>query len=342
MKSNFLIKPEPHIHVGIVTYNSAADLPTCLEALKAQTYPNWSLTVFNNAFKDDSLVIAQQYIPNARIIDNPTNLGFGRAHNAIIKACNIQPGDFYMPLNPDGTMTPIYMEKLVAVVQEKQAGWGTGKLLLQDDEHHPTNIIYSAGHGLLRGGYALNVGYHLPDGADFAEVRQIFGASGTCPVYRQEMIADISHDGNFFDAHMFMYLEDIDVDWRARRMGWQCWFVPDAIAYHSDTHLRGMLLAHSFANRYLGVIKNAYWQELVYTLPIMLMHIVMRLILTPKVGWLFVKTLVKNAPYAWRKRYRPVLTRAEFMEWTKWSAAQPTGQPKSVLARLMAFVRRFV
>jgi GT2 family glycosyltransferase len=326
-----LIKPQAHIHLGLVTYNSASYLPTFYESLCAQTYPHWSLTVLNNAFKDDSLAITHQYFPQARLIDHPENLGFGRANNIIIKTCNMEPGDFYSALNPDVAIAPDYFEILIKTLQEKEAGWGTGILFIQDDDCQPTSKIYSAGHCLMRGGYAMNIGYRRLPHETFAQVREVFGAPAAALLYSQEMMADISRvDGNFFDAHMFMYLEDVDVDWRARRMGWHCWLEPAAVGYHSASRVRGMLLAHSLANRYLSILKNAYWQELwFYSLPMMLIHMLLRLILTPKVGWLFIKTWVKNAPHAWRKRYRPVVTRAEFLQWAKWSAEQPAGNPDS-------------
>lgn len=41
---------------------------------------------------------------------------------------------------------------------------------------------------------------------------------------------------------MFMYFEDVDLDWRAHRPGWQCWYEASAVAYHRgrqvDTNLR--------------------------------------------------------------------------------------------------------
>jgi GT2 family glycosyltransferase len=37
------------------------------------------------------------------------------------------------------------------------------------------------------------------------------------------------------DESFFMYKEDVDLSWRLRLAGWECWYVPEAVAYHART-----------------------------------------------------------------------------------------------------------
>ena len=46
------------------------------------------------------------------------------------------------------------------------------------------------------------------------------------------MIDDVSVEGEFFDEPFFAYREDADVAWRAQLLGWDCLYVPAAVAEH--------------------------------------------------------------------------------------------------------------
>jgi GT2 family glycosyltransferase len=91
----------------------------------------------------------------------------------------------------------------------------------------------------------------------------VFGATAAAALYRREMIADISIDGEFFDADFFAYREDADVAWRAQLMGWRCIYTPAARGYHVRTVLPGNRRAlpaeinmHSVKNRFIMRMKN--------------------------------------------------------------------------------------
>lgn len=91
----------------------------------------------------------------------------------------------------------------------------------------------------------------------------VFGASAAAALYRRDMIADISVNGEFFDPDFFMYREDANVAWRAQLMGWKCLYVPYAVAYHVRTvhcwnraQVPPVLNMHSVKNRFLMRVKN--------------------------------------------------------------------------------------
>lgn len=320
------------VQIGIVLYNSLADLPRCFEGIRQQTHPNLRVTVFDNASPDASAAWLRENAPEAGITVSKQNLGFGRGHNALMR--QRRPGEYYLALNPDVYLQPGYVAALVAALSANvQVGWGVGKLLLPDGE-----LIYSVGHALLRSGYAFNIGFGLPDAEAFAESREIFGAPGAAVMFKDSLVDALSP---LFDEQIFLYAEDTDLDWRACRLGWKCLYVADALALHRGSSPNAQRSAEAVANRYLSVLKNAYLSDLLmYNVPLLLAHVLVRCLVTPRLGVHMVRLVVSGAPSALRQRQPPVLARGEMHRWFAWAKQQPTSQPTTTRARLKLFFQR--
>jgi GT2 family glycosyltransferase len=318
------------VYIGIVTYNSRADIPTCLECLNMQTYPNIRITVHDNASTDGTAAWLQQQSSVDDVIVNDINLGFGRAHNAILRRLNVSPEDYYLPLNPDARLAADYVTQLVAGLERHSAGWGIGKLKLPDGR------LYSAGHALLWNGYAFNVGHNLSDSAIWDEEREVWGASGAAVLISGALIRDV---GVLYDPHLFLYAEDTDLDWRARHLGWDCWYIPSAQAIHPGGAITQEALAiQAVANRYRSVIKNAHGLDLIFrNVPFLTMHLLLRLILSPRMGWLLLRLMMQHVPSALRQRQPLHMSRSEQHYWFQWSNQQATGQPRRFMERLQAW-----
>lgn len=322
------------VYIGVVLYNSVADLPACWEGLQAQTYPQVQVIFFDNASQDGSATWAETHAQGAKVLRSAENLGFGRAHNRILQTLHLTPHDFYLALNPDVQLTPTYIEVLRAELQAHSAGWGTGKLLLSSSSEP---LIYSAGHALFRGGYALNIGYGLPDGVAFASSREVWGAPGAALLISGAFIQALAPDHLLFDERFFMYYEDVELDWRARRAGGRCWYAAQAVAFHRGGQPSEALRGEALANRFLMVLKNAFYIDLLFfNLPLMVGHLMLRGILAPRTAWPIIRKV-------WRElgpRSGGPFTRAEWNQWVKWAGQQPSAQPRSLWARWRGYWQR--
>ena len=67
------------------------------------------------------------------------------------------------------------------------------------------------------------------DGPDFAAPREVFAVKGGAALYRRSMLESLG----FFDPGIFMYYEDADLAWRARRRGWRFWYEPASVVRHA-------------------------------------------------------------------------------------------------------------
>jgi len=249
--------------VSIVTFNSAAYITRCLEAVLAQEEAHLEVVVVDNASFDNTRQCLQPFEGRIRIIYNNRNIGFAAAQNQAIAATG---AEWFLALNPDVLLQPGFVAQLVqAAGRHKRVGSACGKLLaigpgfraLQERLLDSTGIIIN---GALR---HADRGWHEPDQGQYDAREYVFGASGAAALYRRAMIEDLSYRGEFFDLAFFCYREDADVAWRAQLQGWRCLYVPEAEAYHVRRvtpevrrHLPPDINMHSVKNRFLMRIKN--------------------------------------------------------------------------------------
>ncbi|WP_317983790.1 glycosyltransferase family 2 protein [Paenibacillus spiritus] len=280
-----MIMKTKKVTVHIVTYNSAGDIAGCLAAVRQQEYPVAEILVVDNASTDGTreavLVFGTEETPEpvpdgdpsskasntpVRLISNPVNTGFAPAHNQAIAASE---ADYILVLNPDVTLEPDYVSRLVAVMEANpRIGSATGKLLSKADP----NIVDSTGLVMNRMRRAFDRGMGEPAG-NWTESGEVFGVSGAAAMYSRRMIEEISIEGEFFDGDFFAYKEDVDVAWRARLLGWTAYYDAEAIAYHergwktSGRTTRPLFIRRmSYMNRYKMLAKNEPARSLLTTL----------------------------------------------------------------------------
>lgn len=334
--------------VGIVTYNSTAHWEACWHALQGQyavgTGPALSsplqieIHIYDNASTDATVAAIRRLAPNTSLTISPINRGYGAAHNALIATAHLQPGDFYFALNPDAILEPGYIACLVAALQnDPRAGWATGAL------YKPDGRIYSMGHALRRDAYAINIGYDMNPNiaaARHTTPTKIFGAPGAAVLIKAELLHDL---GTAFDESFFVYNEDVDFDWRARRRGWYCLCVPDAKAIHEGSHADQEGQARAVVNRWLMSLKNAdTWNLIVYNPPRWIVHVLLRLCVTPRYAIWMLARFFRLMPQAWQARRAdpPRWRDPEMAKWFAWAKDQPTHQPQNYWQRWRTLLRR--
>jgi GT2 family glycosyltransferase len=79
-------------------------------------------------------------------------------------------------------------------------------------------------------GDQLNITRYSPN-----ELRQVDWVSGACLMGRKEAFLDVG----LFDESIFMYMEEIDLLYRAKEKKYQVWFVPDAGFIHTGAASSG-------------------------------------------------------------------------------------------------------
>lgn len=257
------LSPSKGISIVLVTWNSAAYLPRCLDGILQQTIRDRELIVVDNASSDSSVDIVEPHA--TRVIRNDTNRGFSAAVN---QGLAVATGEFLLVVNPDCYLLPDYAERLVAAMEGTRApiGSATGLLIrARGWDIEPTNVIDSMGIRMTRTGRHLDLHQGAP--ADrrppTANPFDVFGVSGAAAMFRVAFLGDVSIDGEALDEDFFAYREDADLAWRGQMRGWRAVCEPLAIAYHvrrvtpeARRALPADVNMHSVKNRFLLRIKN--------------------------------------------------------------------------------------
>ncbi len=71
------------------------------------------------------------------------------------------------------------------------------------------------------------------DDPTYTKPCEVFACKGAAVLYRRTMLKAL----NYLDDGIFMYYEDADLAWRARRRGWRFWYEPESIVRHEHAAL---------------------------------------------------------------------------------------------------------
>ncbi len=249
----------------IVTWNAAAWVDECLRSLRALERPPAEIEVVDNGSSDGTPAIVRERHPEAALVECGANLGFCHANNLGIAGTR---SPFVLVLNPDARLAPRFLEELLPAFDVADVGIGSGKLLRPDGA-----TIDSAGQLLGRSRQPVDRGYDTADDGRFDADAEVFGACGAAALYRRAMLEEIADPGGeVFDERFFSFYEDLDLAWRARRLGWRAVYRHLAIGWHArgataaggTVRRRGRAFLarspsvrfHVAKNRYLTILRN--------------------------------------------------------------------------------------
>lgn len=234
---------QPLVSVIIPNWNGAAHLPTCLDALRRQTYPAIEIIVVDNASTDGSQALLAEQYPEVRVIPLSANQGFAGAVNIGIRPAQ---GDLIALLNNDTEADANWVAELVRALEtHPTAGFAASKLRLFDRRQ----VLHSAGDTFSRSGQANSRGVWETDSGQYDQEGPIFSACGGAVAYRRAMLDDIG----LFDEDFFFNLEDVDLAWRAQLRGYGGIFVPTSLVYHKLSATGGGVTASYYTGR------NSIW-----------------------------------------------------------------------------------
>jgi len=202
------------VSVVTVTHHSGRVIGACARSVAAAA----RVIVIDNASDDDSCAIVAELLPDALLIRNPVNGGFGAGCNQGFERVATE---FALLLGPDSTIDGAALALLVAAADAYPGAGMLGPALVAADGHiepsHDLGLFARMGAGKR-----LDTGLP-PEGPLSAD-----HLSGAVLLVRMSALRQVGG----FDPAIFLYYEDDDLCLRMRAGGWSLVLVPEARASH--------------------------------------------------------------------------------------------------------------
>ncbi|HVT00643.1 MAG TPA: glycosyltransferase family 2 protein [Patescibacteria group bacterium] len=232
------------VSIIILTYNSSAYIKELIESIfEFNKKESIELIVVDNNSTDDTVrVVSKIKEPKTkiRLIVNDQNLGFAKGINTGAKVAS---GEYLLFVNPDARWKKGSVDSFIETINSNiNIGIVGGKLVGKNGE-----LEKSCGKffGLLA---SISIALGLDDkvGVRFSPKREeiVDFVSGGFMFIKTNLFMKL----NGFDEHYFMYIEDMDLCFRARFSGYTTHFTPAVILEH---------VSHGSSNKSFA-IRNIY------------------------------------------------------------------------------------
>ena len=228
-------------------------LPSVIEHSKEAT-----IYVADNASTDDSVSFVKTTYPSVKIIKNKENGGYAKGYNDALKHIE---ADAFCLLNSDVEVTKNWLPPIIETFKKE-----TNTAIIQPKllDYKKKDYFEYAG---AAGGYIDKYGYPYCRGRIFNTIEkdlnqyddtaEIFWASGACLFIRRDVFQQL----NGLDEYFFAHMEEIDLCWRAKNLGYHIKYIGQSKIYHvggatlNNTNPKKTYL--NFRNSLFVLTKNA-------------------------------------------------------------------------------------
>ena len=114
------------VAIILVNWNGWQDTAACVESCRALDWPNFRITIVDNASTDGSEAKLRELFPEIEIIQTGCNLGFAGGNNAGIRRALEHEAEYVWLLNNDTTVAPDALTALVDALENAPAAGMAG------------------------------------------------------------------------------------------------------------------------------------------------------------------------------------------------------------------------
>lgn len=229
--------PKKDLSIIILSYNTKKITQNCLKSV-LDSIENSNLSceiiVVDNASTDGSIqmlektrkLVNSQTRNKIKILLNERNLGYGQANNQAVEQAS---SDYILFLNSDILVLDGAIDKLYNFYRqnEKSINFLGGKLLNRNlttqqscGPFYTLSVVFFA---LFLKGDCLNITRYSPN-----SLKRVDWISGACILTRREYFNRVGG----FDENIFMYMDEIDLFYRAKKSNLTVFFYPEAKFIH--------------------------------------------------------------------------------------------------------------
>lgn len=182
----------------------------------------------DNASTDDSIEFVKINYPEIEIVVNSKNKGFAGGYNTALKQIKSK---YYLLLNSDIEVTTNWLSPLYEAIQNPTVAGCQPKVLSYQEKSMFEHAGASGGY-LDRDYFPFCRGRIFDrfehDEGQYDGETEIFWATGAALLIR----SDIFHEVGGFDEAFFAHMEEIDLCWRIKKLGYTFKVCPKSSIFH--------------------------------------------------------------------------------------------------------------
>lgn len=222
----------PQLSIIIITFNTKKITAECLQSIFDSLRDkkiNYEIIIVDNASSDGSFQYFSNLAlgnPQVRYIYNKKNLGFSKGNNQGLK---LAKGEYILFINSDTIILNKAINRLLDYYQknEDKVHFLGPKLLNNDFSPQPSagyffNLLVVFGALFLKGDKIGLTRFSPP------KIKKVDWISGACILTKKQILKKL----NGFDEKIFMYMDEVDLLYRAKKKGYSVYFYPKAKIIH--------------------------------------------------------------------------------------------------------------
>ncbi|MGE0560527.1 MAG: glycosyltransferase family 2 protein [Flavobacteriales bacterium] len=217
------------VAVVILNWNGKNFLEKFLPSVTTYSNDYTDIIVADNNSTDDSINFLKNNYPDIKLIINDKNYGFAQGYNEALKKVE---AEYVVLLNSDIEVTKNWIEPIIELMDSDKLIAACQPKLKDYNKKNYFEYAGAAGGLIDYLGYPLCRGRifnHLEeDKGQYDDVTEIFWATGACMFVRMEYFNQVGG----LDNHYFAHMEEIDLCWRFKNLGYKIMFSPYSTVYH--------------------------------------------------------------------------------------------------------------
>jgi len=232
----FVNQPYKQLSIVIVNYNVKNLLKKCLESIfKYEKHIEVEAIVVDNNSTDHSQKMLKREFPQVKLLENKRNLGFSAGCNQGIKESQ---GTYILLLNPDSELTPGGLKTMIDFMDSKPKVGICGPKMMDQGGNlqfscrsFPSYLTaISSSQSILNRIFPDNLlsQKYLLKNQDHSQIREVDWVSGSCLLAKRKMLEKVG----LLDERFYMYVEDVDLCYRAKMAGFSVFYFPKVKVIH--------------------------------------------------------------------------------------------------------------
>lgn len=250
----------PKIFIILLNWNGKKDTLECLASLEKVEYGRFQTIVVDNGSKDDSVEAIRKEYPRIPILETKENLGFAGGNNVGIEWVLRHHAEWILLLNNDTVVSPDFLDAFMKSAQEQPKAKILGAKIYRYGD--PQRIDHLGGFWNPRiAEFESPACGQMDDPYSFVDMQPVDYVCGAALM----MHSSVPETIGLLEPRFFLFWEETDYCFRAKRAGFEVWTAPSAKIWHkvSASFTGGKPHTHYFwwRSRLLWIQKNCSPQE---------------------------------------------------------------------------------